>query len=112
MSELDPSTVAELITPKMRKDLQSAHLLAAEHNDLDYYKNVLREFEEQRLAQLEAKAAKTRTPKKKAAEPAVDEDGDLEMVEAGEEDEDTAESSKKKKTKKRKADDDHSVSVL
>lgn len=111
MSELDPSTVADLITPKMRKDLQAAHLLAAEHNDLDYYKNVLREFEEQRLANLEAKAAKARTPKKKAVEPVADDDGDVEMAEADEE-ANAEGSEKKKKTKKRKAEEDTSVSGI
>lgn len=111
MTELDSSTVADLITPKMRKDLQAAHLLAAENNDLDYYKNVLREFEEQRLANIEAKAAKARTPKKKKAEPAADEDGDVEMAEA-DDDEDAEPSDKKSKSKKRKAEEENSVSYL
>ncbi|KAI1383182.1 uncharacterized protein F4822DRAFT_419570 [Hypoxylon trugodes] len=112
LSELDPSTVASMITTKMRKDLQNAHLLAAEQNSLDYYKNVLREFEEQRLAKLEAKKAKSaKTPKKaaKAAEtPAVDEDEDIEMADI----DDTADAEpveKKPKSKKRKADDDNST---
>ena len=113
LSDLDPSTVADLITPKMRKDLQAAHLLAAEHNDLDYYKNVLREFEEQRLANIEAKAAKARTPKKKVVETVADEDGDVEMGEAEDEEANAAEGSeKKKKSKKRKAEEDQSVSDL
>lgn len=108
LTDLDPTTVADLITPKMRKDLQAAHLLAAEQNDLDYYKNVLREFEEQRLANLEAKAAKSRTPKKKTAEAAVDDDGDLDMADA-DEGADAEGSEKKSKPKKRKADDDNST---
>ncbi|KAI0140997.1 hypothetical protein F4776DRAFT_676896 [Hypoxylon sp. NC0597] len=108
LSELDPSTVASMITTKMRKDLQNAHLLAAEQNSLDYYKNVLREFEEQRLAKLEAKKAKTsKTPKKgKAAEAAAaDEDEDVEMADA-EEGDDVEPVEKKPKSKKRKAEDD------
>lgn len=109
MSDLDATTVADLITPKMRKDLQAAHLLAAEQNDLAYYKNVLNEFEEQRIANMEAKAAKARTPKKKAAEPA-DEDGDVEMGEPDEE-ADAEGSEKKSKSKKRKADEENNVSI-
>ena len=94
----------------MRKDLQAAHLLAAEQNDLDYYKNVLREFEEQRLANLEAKAAKARTPKKKAAEPVPDEDGDLEMGDVSDGPPVQA-SEKKSKAKKRKAEEEQGVST-
>ncbi|KAI0842059.1 hypothetical protein F5Y06DRAFT_167017 [Hypoxylon sp. FL0890] len=108
LSELDHSTVASMITTKMRKDLQNAHLLAAEQNSLEYYKNVLREFEEQRLAKLEAKKAKaSKTPKKaKAAEvAAADEDEDVEMADAEEGDE-AEPVEKKPKSKKRKAEDD------
>lgn len=111
MSELDPSTVAGMVTTKMRKDLQNAHLLAAEQNSLDYYKNVLREFEEQRLAKIEAKKAKgTKTPKKaKAAEPEpADEDEDVEMADA-EEGVEAEPAEKKPKSKKRKAEDDANV---
>ncbi|KAI1649799.1 uncharacterized protein F4817DRAFT_15671 [Daldinia loculata] len=109
LSELDPTTVGDMITTKMRKDLQNAHLLAAEQNSLEYYKNVLREFEEQRLAKLEAKKAKSvKTPKKgaKAAEAAaVDEDEDIEMPDADEGD-DAEPVEKKPKSKKRKAEDE------
>ncbi|KAI1143409.1 hypothetical protein F5Y05DRAFT_151993 [Hypoxylon sp. FL0543] len=108
LSELDPSTVASMITTKMRKDLQNAHLLAAEQNSLEYYKNVLREFEEQRLAKLEAKKAKAnKNPKKaKAAEAAApDEDEDVEMADVDEGD-DAEPVEKKPKSKKRKAEED------
>ncbi|KAI8966020.1 hypothetical protein F5Y11DRAFT_236481 [Daldinia sp. FL1419] len=112
LSELDPNTVASMIQTKMRKDLQNAHLLAAEQNSLEYYKNVLREFEEQRLAKLEAKKAKSaKTPKKgtKAAEAAAaDEDGDIEMADAEEADE-VESDGKKPKSKKRKAEDETST---
>ncbi|OTB18363.1 hypothetical protein K445DRAFT_19923 [Daldinia sp. EC12] len=112
LSELDPTTVASMITTKMRKDLQNAHLLAAEQNSLDYYKNVLREFEEQRLAKLEAKKAKSaKTPKKgaKAAEAAAaEEDEDIEMPDADEGD-DAESVEKKPKSKKRKAEDETST---
>ncbi|OTB08868.1 hypothetical protein M426DRAFT_163120 [Hypoxylon sp. CI-4A] len=109
LSELDHTTVASLITTKMRKDLQNAHLLASEQNSLDYYKNVLREFEEQRLAKLEAKKSKAKTPKKasKVAEaPAADEDEDMEMPDIDEGD-DAEPVEKKPKSKKRKHDDDN-----
>ncbi|KAI5923274.1 hypothetical protein F4810DRAFT_213734 [Camillea tinctor] len=105
LSELDAETVTDLITPKMRKDLQSAHQLAAEQNDLNYYKNVLREFEEQRLAKLEAKNNKKKTPKKGKAPEAIDEDGDIEMADAEEGGEDET-SEKKSKSKKRKAEEE------
>ncbi|TRX93900.1 hypothetical protein FHL15_005282 [Xylaria flabelliformis] len=105
LSELDPTTVGEMVTAKMRKDLQAAHLLAAEGHDLDYYKNVLREFEEQRLAKAEAKKSKVKTPKKSTK--AADEEGDVDMDDV----EDAAEEpvEKKPKTKKRKAEDENNV---
>ncbi|KAI2468024.1 hypothetical protein F4781DRAFT_282544 [Annulohypoxylon bovei var. microspora] len=112
LSELDPSTVASMVTTKMRKDLQNAHLLAAEQNSLDYYKNVLREFEEHRLAKLEAKKARAnKTPKKatKAIEAANgDEDEDVEMADV-EEDGEVEPTEKKPKSKKRKAEDEAST---
>ncbi|KAI0482781.1 hypothetical protein GGR56DRAFT_621546 [Xylariaceae sp. FL0804] len=111
LTDLDPATVVGLITSKMRKDLQNAHVLAAEQNNLDYYKNVLQEFAEQRQAKLDAKAAKdaakVKTPKKasKAADAAAtDEDGDLDMADVDGEIVETVE--KKTKSKKRKAEDD------
>ena len=76
---------------------------------MDYYKNVLLEFEEQRLANLEAKAAKARAPKKKVVEPPVDVDGDLEMGDVS--DGPAVQSSEKKpKAKKRKAEEEQGVS--
>ncbi|KAI0555388.1 hypothetical protein F4679DRAFT_578770 [Xylaria curta] len=105
LSELDATTVGEMVTAKMRKDLQAAHVLAAEGHDLDYYKNVLREFEEQRLAKAEAKKPKVKTPKKSTK--AADEEGDVDMDDV----EDAAEepADKKPKSKKRKAEDENSV---
>jgi hypothetical protein len=105
LSELDPATVGDMVTTKMRKDLQAAHALAAEGHDLDYYKNVLREFEEQRLAKAEAKKSKAKTPKKSSK--ATDEDDDVEMEDA--EDEAVAPAEKKSKSKKRKAEDENST---
>lgn len=105
LSELDPATVGDMVTAKMRKDLQAAHALAAEGHDLDYYKNVLREFEEQRLAKAEAKKSKAKTPKKSSK--STDEDDDIEMEDA--EDEAVAPAEKKSKSKKRKAEDENST---
>lgn len=94
-----------MVTSKMRKDLQAAHVLASEGHDLDYYKNVLREFEEQRLAKAEAKKSKAKTPKKSSK--AADEDGDVDMDDV--EDEAGEPTEKKPKSKKRKAEDENSV---
>ncbi|KAI1828096.1 hypothetical protein F4861DRAFT_490614 [Xylaria intraflava] len=105
LTGLDPSTVTGLITAKMRKDLQSAHELAAKSHNLDYYKDVLREFEEQRLAKNEPKKSKPKTPKK-SSKP-TDEDGDMEMIDVGDEAEEP--SKKKSKSKKRKAEDENST---
>ncbi|KAI0432952.1 hypothetical protein F5Y09DRAFT_113895 [Xylaria sp. FL1042] len=102
LSELDPTTVADIVTSKMRKDLQAAHVLAAEAHDLDYYKNVLREFEEQRLAKAEAKKSKVKTPKKSSK--AADDEGDVDMEDP--EDEAAEPTEKKSKSKKRKAEDE------
>ncbi|TGJ86922.1 hypothetical protein E0Z10_g1803 [Xylaria hypoxylon] len=105
LSELDHTTVADIVTSKMRKDLQAAHLLAAHGHDLDYYKNVLREFEEQRLAKAEAKKSKAKTPKKSSK--ATDDDGDADMEDV--EDEATEPAEKKSKSKKRKAEDENNT---
>ncbi|KAI1162365.1 hypothetical protein F5B18DRAFT_381870 [Nemania serpens] len=105
LSELDPSVVRDLVTSKMRKDLQAAHLLAAEGHDLDYYKSVLQEFEEQRLAKAEAKKSKVKTPKKSSK--TTNEDDDVEMEDVDDEAGEPAE--KKTKSKKRKAEDESST---
>lgn len=105
LSELDPAAVSDMVTSKMRKDLQAAHVLASEGHDLDYYKNVLREFEEQRLAKAEAKKSKAKTPKKSSK--AADEDGDVDMDDV--EDEAGEPTEKKPKSKKRKAEDENST---
>ncbi|KAJ8126142.1 hypothetical protein O1611_g7497 [Lasiodiplodia mahajangana] len=105
LTELDPAAVSDMVTTKMRKDLQAAHLLAAEGHDLDYYKNVLREFEEQRLAKAEAKKSKVKTPKK--ASKTTDEDGDMDMDDV--EDDAGEPVEKKTKSKKRKAEDENNT---
>ncbi|KAI2638183.1 hypothetical protein GGS21DRAFT_458885 [Xylaria nigripes] len=107
LTELDPSTVKDMITGKMRKDLQSAHELASQNHDIDYYKNVLREFEEQRLVQLEAKKSRPKVQRRTNNSKINDGDGDLEMEDVEDE---TAEPAKKKsKAKKRKAEDENNT---
>ncbi|RDL36660.1 uncharacterized protein BP5553_06012 [Venustampulla echinocandica] len=128
--DLDPEEVA---APKSvtRKDLQAAYQLAAEQHNLQYYKDVLRDFMETRAAEIAAKeaeiaakeAAKEAAKAAKAAKQAkksdksekrksvavVEDDEDAEMAEAAEVDsEANGGPSEKpaKKTKKRKATDD------
>ncbi|KAF7923534.1 hypothetical protein BELL_0002g00430 [Botrytis elliptica] len=86
--DLDLDTVGD-VPNNMRKDLYAAHQLAAEKNDLDYFKTVLTEFMEQKRADEEAKEAakaakkakkekKEKTPKKAA--PKLDNNEDTEMM--------------------------------
>ncbi|KAK8089480.1 hypothetical protein PG997_004441 [Apiospora hydei] len=112
LAELDPETVKDLISVKMRKDLQQAHILAAEQNELEHYKQLLLDFQEAKLAEEEAKAAKAQAKKektekkssKKSEATAVDEDDDVEMADAGEDDEVPVK--KPKSSKKRKAEEE------
>lgn len=122
LSHLDADIVESLITSKMRKDLQEAHKLAAENNDLDYYKDVLNKFEEAReearqekVQRAEAKAAAAAEKKAKAAKATksakkskstVDNDGDMDMDMEDIDDEENG----KSKAKKRKAEDNNEVS--
>ena len=72
----------------MRKDLAAAHMLAAERHDLDYFKDILKNFMEARAADIEAKeaakAAKKASKAKRKSKPAVggEEDEDIEMGDA------------------------------
>lgn len=124
--DLDFDTVGD-VSPKMRKDLQEAHRLASEKHDLEFYKGILREFQENQLAlaaekenkrrekqeKYEAAAAEkkkaTSKPKKKStlSETAVEDDTteDVEMADieaSGELDPEEP----KPKSKKRKATTD------
>ncbi|KAK9417231.1 hypothetical protein SUNI508_09035 [Seiridium unicorne] len=106
LDDLDFETVADLVTPKMRKDLAAAHQLASEQNSLDDYKRVLLDFQEAKLAEAEAKAARARAKKEKTtkkSEPKV-EDEDVDMPDADVQE--GEESDGKKATKKRKAEDE------
>lgn len=117
LQDLDFETVGN-VKDNMRKDLQEAHKLAAARHDLDYYKQVLRDYQDAILeqeqekqekaaaaaAEKEAKAAaalkRANSVKAKAEKAKVDEEGDVEMGEADESGE-----AADKKAKKRKADD-------
>jgi len=122
--------VATSVAPSARKDLVAAHQLAAEQHDLDYFKEILKNFVEARAAEAAAKeaaraakkaekaekaaAAKKSTPKKSKA--AADSDGDIDMVGAlGEPDDgelDVAGPEKPAKSKKRKPEEDAEVNRL
>lgn len=111
LDDLDFDAVADLVTPKMRKDLAAAHQLAAEQNSIDDYKRVLTEFQEAKLAEQEAKAARARAKKEKAtkkSEPKI-EDDDVDMPDASAQESEGSE--KKKATKKRKAEEENAVSI-
>ena len=97
LQELTPEQASAAINDKMRKDLQSAYELASEGNGLDFYKDVLQQFQEDLVAKEEAQKAK----KKKAAAAAADE-MDIDAVDK----------TPAKKSKKRKAEDEVAVSAL
>lgn len=102
LTELSSSKAEESITEKMRKDLKEAYTLAVEHHPLDYYKDILKQFQEELIAQEEAKKEALATPKKskKGKGKASDEDVDME---------DADDAPEKSKSKKRKAEDDVST---
>ncbi|KAM6531160.1 hypothetical protein FSOLCH5_000645 [Fusarium solani] len=106
LTELTPEKASDSITEKMRKDLREAFELASQNNPIDYYKDVLKQFQEELIAQEEAKKEAAATPKKskKGKAKAAPAD-DLEMDDV---DDDIPE---KPKSKKRKAEDDASVSA-
>ncbi|KAM0492421.1 hypothetical protein ACHAP8_009941 [Fusarium lateritium] len=99
LTELTPEKALETITEKMRKDLKEAFTRASEHNDLDTYKDMLKQFQEEYIAKQQAAATPKKAKKGKAK--ASDEDVDMEDV-----DDTTTE---KSKSKKRKAEDDVST---
>ncbi len=114
LEDLDNSAIADTPKGKMSNALYAAYQLAGEHHDLNYFKNLLREFEEARLEDIAAKAAAkaekaTKTPKKgKKSKETASEDDDVEMGEGDDEEK------KPKSTKKRKAvaeDNDSAVSL-
>ena len=104
LTELTPEKASDSITEKMRKDLREAFELASQNNPIDYYKDVLKQFQEELIAQEEAKKEAAATPKKSKKGKAKAPADDLEMDDV---DDDVPE---KPKSKKRKAEDDASVS--
>lgn len=104
LTQLSPEKAENAITDKMRKDLKEAYILAAESNPVEHYKEILQRFEEELVAQEEARIAAAATPKKskKGKTKAVDEDA--EMADA-----DDVPVEKPKSSKKRKAEDDIGV---
>lgn len=104
LTALSPEKAEETVTEKMRKDLKEAFHLAAENNPIDHYKDILKKFQDEMIAQEEAKREAAATPKKtkKGKAKAVEEDENMADVDEIEE---------KPKSKKRKAEDAVSVST-
>ncbi|KAJ9129332.1 PWWP domain-containing protein2, partial [Coniochaeta hoffmannii] len=95
LSDLDPRTILDKLTPRMTKLCEAAYRLASENHSLDHYKELLRE----QKAREKAQATPTKKSQKKRAK--INDEGDVEIADAdGEDDSKTA-----KKSKKRKADE-------
>ncbi|XP_044714924.1 PWWP domain-containing protein [Hirsutella rhossiliensis] len=104
LSELSADKAKDTITEKMRKDLKAAFELAAEHHAVDHYKQILKSFQEEQIAQEEARKQAAATPKKskKGKGKATDDDEAADV-----EDADLA--PKSAMSKKRKAEEDTST---
>ncbi|KAK2610936.1 hypothetical protein N8I77_004322 [Diaporthe amygdali] len=105
--DLDTDKVIDQITPKMRKDLQLAHQIAAEGHDLDYYKDLLQQFQEELIEKqkaAEAKAAAAATPKKSKKQ--AKSSNEVEDVEMEDVDDEPSTAKAKKSDKKRKNTED------
>lgn len=101
---------------KSRKDLVAAYELAAEKHDVDYYQQVLDDFQESKKAEAEAKEAakakKASKGKRKSTATIVDGDDDIEMPDADlDMDEEETSKEAKPKSKKRKAVDEADAGV-
>ncbi|KAG5995672.1 hypothetical protein E4U43_002996, partial [Claviceps pusilla] len=99
LSELSAEKARDTINDKMRKDLKAAYELAIEQHPVQYYKDILQSFQDELLAQEEARREAAATPKKgkKNKSRAVEEDEDTEMMDVD---------ASAKKSKKRKAEDE------
>lgn len=88
----------------MRKDLKAAFELAIEHHPVDFYKAILKSYEDELIAQEEARKEAAATPKKskKGKSKAAEED---EGEGEGENTELIETEPPAKKSKKRKADE-------
>lgn len=89
----------------MRKDLKAAFELAIEQNSIEHYKAILQSFQDELIAQEEARKEAAATPKKskKGKAKVTDEDEDVDM------DMEDAEEAPKAKPKKRKAADEEAA---
>ncbi|KAL7797825.1 hypothetical protein V8C43DRAFT_277082 [Trichoderma afarasin] len=99
LSELTSDKARDTIADKMRKDLKAAFELAIEQNSIEHYKEILQSFQDELIAQEEAKkeaAAAPKKSKKGKAKASDDEDVDMEDVDEA----------PKPKPKKRKAADE------
>lgn len=106
LSGLTADKAKDTLGEKMRKDLRAAFELAADDHPLDYYKDILKSFQEEQMAQEQARLEAAATPKKtrKIKTRAASDDDDADMDDVGA-------APKSAKSKKRKAnDDDTSVS--
>lgn len=107
LSELTSEKAKDTINDKMRKDLKAAFELAIEQHPVEYYKDILKSFQEELIAQEEARKEAAATPKKgKKSKAKAADDEDTEMADG-----DASVSASAKKSKKRKAEDETSVSV-
>ncbi|KID77269.1 PWWP domain-containing protein, partial [Metarhizium brunneum ARSEF 3297] len=98
LSELSAEKAKDTINDKMRKDLKAAYELAIEHHPVEYYKDILKSFQEELIAQEEARKEAAATPKKgKKGKSKAAEEEDAEVVEPD---------ASAKKSKKRKAEDE------
>ncbi|KAH6604716.1 hypothetical protein Trco_006423 [Trichoderma cornu-damae] len=100
LSELTAEKARDTIGDKMRKDLKAAFELAIEQNSVEHYKEILQSFQDELIAQEEARKEAAATPKKpkKGKAKASDEDEDVDMEDVDE--------APKSKPKKRKATDE------
>ena len=105
LTELPPDKARESITDKMRKDLKAAFELATEHNSIDHYKEMLKQFMEEAEAAEKAQREAAATPKKSKKAKGKTDDEDVEM-------EDVDDAPKSSKAKKRKAEEDAAVSWM
>ncbi|KAM0459091.1 hypothetical protein ACHAO4_002482 [Trichoderma viride] len=105
LSELTADKARDTIGDKMRKDLKAAFELAIEQNSIEHYKAILQSFQDELIAQEEARKEAAATPKKskKGKAKVTDEDEDVDM------DMEDAEEAPKAKPKKRKAADEEAA---
>lgn len=90
----------------MRKDLKAAFELAIEQNSIEHYKEILQSFQDELIAQEEAKKEAAATPKKsKKGKAKASDDEDVDM-------EDVDEAPKPKPKKRKAADEETSVSLF